>query len=63
MKLPGLEWSHQKKKKKKHSSVGRKIGNRRKHWMRENSMESMKVSYYLCFDSTDSASNLAGNSS
>lgn len=44
MKLSGLEWTHQKKK-KKHSSVGRKIGNRRKHWMRENSMESMKVSY------------------
>ena len=41
MKLSGLEWMQ----KKKHSSVGRKIGNRRKHWMRENSMESMKVSY------------------
>lgn len=44
MKLSGLEWM-QKKKKKTHSSVGRKIGNRRKHWMRENLMESMKVSY------------------
>ena len=45
MKLSGLEWTQKKKQQQKHSSVGRKIGNRRKHWMRENSMESMKVSY------------------
>lgn len=63
MKLPGLE----RKKKKKKKSVGRRIENRWKHWTKMNSMELTKASlclcFHLCFDNTDSASYLAGNSS